>query len=153
MRNLAILFSVLAVAACNHIHMKPGTLDKNHVFFVDQGGGQMRLATKTQMEKRNYKLTVGHKKSSVSTTYITAEGNESKISDSSIGKARYIVFISESATKFRPIWCSLNGFWWLQFNMSIADNATGEELLHWTGRGCANSTVRKLNKILDELEQ
>ena len=37
--------------------------------------------------------------------------------------------------------------------MSIADNATGEELLHWTGRGCANSTVRKLNKILDELEQ
>ena len=37
--------------------------------------------------------------------------------------------------------------------MSIADNVTGQELLGWSGRGCANSSVRKLNKILDKMEQ
>lgn len=152
-RNLMLLMMVGILGACNHVHMKPGTLDKNEVFYVDSGGNLMQLGAKQLMEKRGYYLTVGHKKSSVSSTYITAEGTDSKISESEIGKAKYIVFISESVNKFRPIWCSLNGFWWLRFNISIADNTTGEEVLHWTGRGCANSSLRKLDKILDRLEK
>lgn len=151
--RLALLLPVLFLTACNHVHMKPGTLDKNEVFYVDSGGNLMQLGAKQLMEKRGYNLTVGHVKSSVSTTYITAEGTDSKISESAVGKAKYIVFISESVNKFRPVWCSLNGFWWLRFNVSIADNTTGEELLHWTGRGCANSTLRKLDRILDKLEK
>ena len=152
-RNLMLLMMVGILGACNHVHMKPGTLDKNEVFYVDSGGNLMQLGTKQLMADRGYNITVGHKKSSVSSTYITAEGTDSKISESEIGKAKYIVFISESVNKFRPIWCSLNGFWWLRFNISIADNTTGEEVLHWTGRGCANSSLRKLDKILDRLEK
>ena len=152
-RNLMLLMIVGILGACNHVHMKPRTLDKNEVFYVDSGGNLMQLGTKQLMAERGYNITVGHKKSSVSSTYITAEGTDSKISESEIGKAKYIVFISESVNKFRPIWCSLNGFWWLRFNISIADNTTGEEVLHWTGRGCANSSLRKLDKILDILEK
>lgn len=112
----------------------------------------MQLGTKEHMEERGYKLTVGHKRASMKTTYITSESVDSIISNADIGKARYIVDISETTNKFRPFWCSLNGFWWTRFNMSIADNVTGQELLHWTGRGCVNSSVRKLDKILDKLE-
>ena len=152
-RNVFIGIMLVGLTACNHVHMKPGTLDKNDVFYVDSGGGLMQLGTKQLMAERGYNLTVGHKRASVSSTYITAEGADSRISASEVGKAKYIVFVSESASKFRPIWCSLNGFWWLRFNISIADNATGQELLHWTGRGCANSSVRKLDRILDKLEK
>ena len=152
-RNLMLFMMIGMLGACNHVHMKPGTLDKDEVFYVDSGGNLMQLGVKQLMTERGYNLTVGHKKASVSSTYITAEGTDSKISESEIGKAKYIVFISESVNKFRPIWCSLNGFWWLRFNISIADNSTGEELLHWTGRGCANSSLRKLDKILDNLEK
>ena len=151
--KLVIALSFLGLTACNHVHMKPSTLDKNDVFYVDSGGGLMQLATKQRLEERGYNLTVGRKRASVSSTYITAEGAESKTYSSEIGKVKYILQISESATKFRPIWCSLNGFWWLRFNISIADNVTGQELLHWSGRGCANSSLRKLDRILDKLEK
>lgn len=151
--KLLIGLVLLGLTACNHVHMKPGTLDKNDVFYVDSGGGLMQLGTKQLMEERGYNLTVGHKRASVSSTYITAESADSRISASEVGKAKYIVFVSESVSKFRPIWCSLNGFWWLRFNVSIADNATGQELLHWTGRGCANSSLRRLDRILDKLEK
>ena len=45
-----------------------------------------------------------------------------------------------------------NGFWWWNFNLSITNKNTGTEILSWRGRGCANSSLRKLNDILDELE-
>lgn len=151
-RNSLLLISALVLSGCNHVNLKPGTLDKNEVFYVDSGGNLMQIHTKQIMERRGYNLTVGHKRSSVKTTYISAEGTNSTISESEIGRAKYIVFMSESVNKFRPIWCSLNGFWWLRFNMSISDNETGKEILHWTGRGCANSTMRKFDKILDQLE-
>ena len=153
-RNFIILIAALpALCACNSVYMKPDSLDTTQVFYVDQGGSQMQLNAKSLMKERGYKLTVGHKRTSVKSTYISAEGAESIISESEINKARYIVFISENVSKFRPIWCSLNGFWWLRFNISIADNITGQELLHWTGRGCTNSSLRKLSKILDEMEK
>lgn len=152
-RIALICMCVLSLIGCNHIYVKPNTLDPKEIFYVDSGGSQMQLGAKELMEKRGYNLTVGHKRASVSTTYITAEGAESKISEAAIGKARYIVYIAESVNKFRPVWCSLNGFWWLRFNISIADNETGQELLHWSGRGCANSSLRLLDKVLDELEK
>ena len=148
----AFLLSAISLSACNSVYMKPNTLDASQVFYVDSGGYLMQLGTKEHMEERGYKLTVGHKRASMKTTYITSESVDSIISNADIGKARYIVDISETTNKFRPFWCSLNGFWWTRFNMSIADNVTGQELLHWTGRGCVNSSVRKLDKILDKLE-
>lgn len=143
---------LLSVSACNSVYLQPNSLDKNEVFYVDSGGELMRLKTKEHMSTHGYNLTIGHVRSSVSTTYITAEGTESIISSADITKARYIVFIQEAQNKFRPIWCSLNGFWWSKFNISIADNTTGKELLHWTGRGCVDSSIRKLEQILDKME-
>ena len=154
MRKISVLLIVaLGLSACNSVYVKPNTLDATQVFYVDRGGAQLKHAIKEQLEQRGYNVTVGHKRSSISTTYITAESNESVIDASDVGRARYIIQISESAPILRPFWCSLNGFWWWRFNMSIADNVTGQELLGWSGRGCANSSVRKLNKILDKMEQ
>ncbi len=155
MHKIVLLMTgvMLTQTGCNSVYLKPNTLDTNEVLFVDSGGSLMHLGTKEHMEQRGYKLTVGHKRATISTTYITAEGKESKISETSVGKARYIVGISESSSKFRPIWCSFNGFWWLNFNLSVVDNMTGQELLHWTGRGCVNSSMRMLDRILDDLEK
>lgn len=154
MRNIYLsILIIFTLAACNSVYMKPNTMDENEVFYFDQGGNQIRLAAKEQMEKRGYNVTVGHKKSSAGTTYITPEGEGSVISMSDVGRARYIVYVTETSPKFRPIWCALNGFWWWRFNISIADNVTGQEILNWAGRGCANSSVRMLNRILDKLEK
>lgn len=141
------------LVACNSVYIKPNTMDVSEVFYFDQGGSQIRLGAKEQMEKRGYNVTVGHKKSSVGSTYITPEGEGSVISMSDVGRARYIVYVTESAPKFRPVWCALNGFWWWKFNVSIADNVTGQEIMNWAGRGCANSSLRMLNRILDKLEK
>ena len=148
----AILSCVL-LAGCNSVYIKPNTMDVKEAFYFDQGGNQIRFAAKQEMESRGYNVTIGHKRNSVSTTYLTAEGDASVISTSDFGRARYIVYITEKTPKFRPVWCALNGFWWWNFNVSIADNVTGQELLNWTGRGCANSSVRMLNMILDKLEK
>lgn len=67
--------------------------------------------------------------------------------------AQYVMRISENSERFRPIWCAFNGFWWWRFYVSIVEQQTGDEILTWTGRGCANSTLRKMNRILDELEK
>ena len=143
---------LLSVSACNSIYVKPNSLDKNEIVYADAGGDLMRLKTKEIMEDMGYKLTIGHHKATISTTYITAEGDESVLAATDLSKARYIVFMKEKNPKFRPVWCSLNGFWWSKFNLSISDNETGQELLHWTGRGCVNSSVRKLKKILNQME-
>ena len=69
--------------------MKPDTLDASQVFYVDSGGHLMQLGTKEHMEERGYKLTVGHKRASMKTTYIKSENVDSIISNADIG-----IFIS-----------------------------------------------------------
>ncbi len=150
---LKLIPILIPLTACNSVYLKPNTMDTSQVFYFDQGGSQIRLGAKELMEKRGYNITIGHKRSSAGTSYITPEGEASIISSSDIGRARYIVYITESAPKFRPVWCALNGFWWWKFNVSIADNVTGQEILNWAGRGCANSSIRMLNRILDKLEK
>lgn len=150
------LFSLLLITnltACNYIHMETNSLDKSDVFYVDSGGNLMQFGTKQILQERGYKTTTGHKRTNISNAYISQDGTKTKISHSEIGTARYILSTSETAEKFRPIWCSLNGFWWSRFNISITDNTTGHEILHWTGRGCINSSIRLFEKILDNMEQ
>ena len=69
------------------------------------------------------------------------------------GNTKYIVRVSEKKELFMPWWCMFNGIWWWRFSVSITDQKTGEEILSWRGRGCQNSSLRKLNDILDKLEQ
>lgn len=152
MRNVLPLFCVLGLlSACNSVYMKPNTLDVNQVFYADRGGYSMRRSIKETMESRGYKVVVG--KAKTTKEWTDADG-DSEIDTTSIpNNTKYIIKAKERRETFRPVWCVFNGFWWWNFNVSIADQGTGEELLTWRGRGCANSSVRLLNQILDDMEK
>lgn len=152
MRNfLFLVCGLVALGGCNSVYVKPNTLDVNQVFYADRGGYSMRRSIKESMESRGYKVVVGKATSNENMN----DGASSIDVDKNIvpNNARYIVKVSERSETFRPVWCALNGFWWWNFNISIADQETGDELLTWRGRGCANSSVRLLNRILDDMEK
>lgn len=143
--NFVIL--VLSLSACNSVYVKPNTLDANEVFYVDRGGYSMKRSIKEVMESRGYDIVVGYSKFS--------DGASSTDIEEIVmpSKAKYIVQVSERTEILRPIWCAFNGFWWWNFNVSIASQDAGKEILSWRGRGCANSSVRMLNRILDDMEK
>ena len=148
--RLALLLPVLFLTACNHVHMKPGTLDKSQDMYTTRGGYNMRMATKEYLEQRGYNIKIGK----IENTNNVIETDLVDFERFSVpADAQYMLRVSERKEKFRPIWCALNGFWWWNFNVSIVDQQSGKEILNWTGRGCANSTLRKLDRILDKLEK
>lgn len=151
-RNLIILAVVAGtLGACNSVYMKPNSLERNSVVYADRGGHLMLHNIKRQMENRGFDIVVGKAKSAED----IGDGSSSIKIDKSVvpNNVQYIVKVSESEEKFRPIWCALNGFWWWNFSVSIADQHNGQEILSWRGRGCANSSLRKLNAILDKMEK
>jgi hypothetical protein len=152
--KLYILFLPLALAACNYMHVKPGTMERDEVVYASRGGYSMRRAIKEAMEERGYNVVVGKAKSSRT---LTGDGDELDNIDFDTtaipANAKYIVQVRERRERFFPIWCFFNGYWWWNFNVSIADQKTGDELLSWSGRGCANSSLRKLDNVLDKLEK
>ena len=152
MRTFIKLFLFpIVLTGCNSIHMHPNTLDTTQVMYADRGGYSMKRTIKEIMEERGYNVVVGIAKSSENVTDNTSSID---IDKSAIPQnVRYIIKTKERLEYVRPIWCSLNGFWWWNFNVSIADQKTGAEILTWRGRGCMDSSVRKLNAILDKLEQ
>lgn len=139
------------LTGCNSMYVKPGTLDKNQIVFADRGGFTMRKSIKEKMEERGYRVVVGKSTNSKSvesfTDYDTVNLDSINTMD-----ARYVVKVSERRELFFPVWCVFNGFWWWNFNVSIADQRNGEEILSWRGRGCANSSLRKLDNVLKQLE-
>ena len=119
--------------------------------YADRGGYAMERSIKEALENRGYNVNVGKLRA------LHKRGGDDigfSITSSELPfDIRYIVRVDERREKFNPFWCPFNGFWWWNFNVSIADQKTGSEILSWRGRGCANSSVRKLNSILDELEK
>lgn len=151
MNKIVLVFaSATILTACNSIVLKPGTLTPGETVYADRGGFTMRRTVKTELEKRGYKIVVGK----VRNTRQFVEGNEYYELESNEvpTDTKYYVKVSERSEKFRPIWCAFNGIWWWNFNISIADQQTGEELLSWRGRGCADSSVRLLRRTLNKLE-
>lgn len=147
MKKLFILFALISLTACNSIYIKPGaTLDKNQTFFADRGGYAMQRSIKEKMEERGYHVVVDKTNHSVNNENINLNSSDTM-------NARYVVKVSERREFFGWFWCPFNGFWWWNFNVSIANQKTGEELMSWRGRGCANSSLRKLDNVLDELEE
>lgn len=140
----------LALVGCNSVYVKPNTIDTSQTFYAARGGYSMARSIKEQMESRGYNVVVGKAKSSRNLA-----GDENIDIDSSRipDNVRYIVKVNERSEKFNPFWCPFNGFWWWNFNVSIADQETGKEFMTWRGRGCANSSLRKLDNILDTLEK
>ena len=146
MRFIVCILLGLCLTGCNSIYLKPGTLDKNSVIYTPRGGYSMQRSIKQVMDERGYKTHVGKLKSegifgSNDTEVFVLPNN-----------ARYSVQVKEREEILRPIWCMFNGFWWWNFSISITDKRTGTEILSWRGRGCQNSSLRKLNDALDELE-
>lgn len=151
MRKLMLFSMLLAgLTACNSVYVKPNTLDTDATFYAYRGGYTMRRAIKQEMENRNYKVIVGKAKSidNAEDGVVGVDLDRNTIPRNT----KYVVKVSEYDESFYPIWCMFNGFWWWHFNVSIADQESGQEILAWRGRGCANSSVRMLNRILDEME-
>ena len=126
--------------------MEPGA-----TVYAQRGGYTMRRSIKEALESRGYTVMIGKLKNS---TYLEGENFHGDIERNEIPRnVRYVVKVAERREKFNPFWCPFNGFWWWNFNVSIADQKTGDEIMTWRGRGCANSSIRKLNDILDKLEK
>ena len=146
-----LILPILLLAACNSVYVKPDSLDKSAVIYTQRGGYTMKRSIKEALEERGYTVVVGKMKSG---TYMDGEEMETDIERNDVpAGVRYVVKTSERRERFNPFWCPFNGFWWWNFNVSIADQKTGEEIMTWRGRGCAHSSIEKLNKILDELEK
>ena len=147
MKRLFVLFAVLSLAACNSVYVKRNSLDASQVFYADRGGYGMKRSIKEKMRERGYTVVVG--------TNAKSHDVDGDIElDSAIipENTRYRVKVSERSETFNPFWCPFNGFWWWNFNVSIADQKTGEEIMTWRGRACQDSALRMLDDILDEME-
>ncbi|MDR3208269.1 MAG: hypothetical protein LBT45_00280 [Rickettsiales bacterium] len=143
-KALAVFF---LLAGCNAVSIKPHSLDKTKLFYADRGGYTMKFAIKEELEARGYKIIVGKSNGTV------ASGDSISLTSENLMNARYVVKVDEKEPTFSPVLCIFNGFWWWRFNVSIADQKTGEELLAWTGRGCVNGSLRRLRRFMDRLEK
>lgn len=145
MRNLIFILFGLILASCNSVYVKPHTLDTNAMIYAPRGGYSMQRSIKETMEKRGYDVSTGK-------LIRVSEISGGEVYAIPTG-AKYAVNVKERTEILRPIWCAFNGFWWWSFNVSIIDRTNNNEILSWRGRGCANSSLRKLNDIFDKLEK
>lgn len=121
-------------------------MEPNTVVYAKHGGYSLKRTVKENLERRGYDVRTGKLRK------VYGGDDEDKESLLLPGNVKYIVRVNEQTELFRPIWCMFNGFWWWRFSLSITDQKDGKEILSWRGRGCQNSTMRKLDEILDKLE-
>ena len=146
-----LILPILLLAACNSVYVKPNTMEPGSKVYSERGGFSMERSIKETLEKRGYDVNVGKMRSSYNRN--TDDGTLNVKSSEVPADVKYVIEVEERRELFIPFWCPFNGFWWWNFNVSIADQQTGEEIMTWRGRGCANSSIRKLNAIMDELEK
>jgi len=148
--SIFVTLAAISVCGCNSISVKPGTMTPGETVYADRGGFTMARSIKTELERRGYRVVVGSAK-----TATARRETETGMTPDSVKiptSVRYYVSVSERREFIRPIWCVFNGMWWWNFNVSISDQNTGEELMTWRGRGCADSSMRLLRKNLNKLE-
>ena len=144
MRKIVFVLLCFILCGCNSVYLKPHTLDTNALIYTPRAGYSMARSIKQTMDERGYDVSVGKL---IRVSEVT--GGEAYTIPTN---AKYAVNVKERTEILRPIWCVFNGFWWWNFNVSIIDRTNNEEILSWRGRGCANSSIDKLNKIFYELE-
>ena len=149
MKNKCVLILLgVVLCGCNHVHVVPDSLPRGAKVYAERGGYSMRRLIKEHLTERGYVVSVGR-----------ASGNKNVAEDVDLdtyivpNDVQYVVTVKERQEVLRPLWCAFNGFWMWRFNVSIANQKTGEELLSWFGYGCANSSERMLEKLLDTLEK
>ncbi|MCR5194477.1 MAG: hypothetical protein K6B71_03060 [Alphaproteobacteria bacterium] len=145
MKRLFVLLFVLLLSACNSVYIN-GTMQPNSVVHAKPGGYGIKRSIKEQLEKRGYDVRIGKLKKAYAGDLSERETLELP------GNIKYVIRVDESKEYFMP-WCIFNGFWWWRFSLSVTDQKDGREILSWRGRGCQNSSLRKLNDILNELER
>ncbi len=146
MRNIWTGILCLLLSACNSVYLQPHSLDTDALIYTPRGGFTIQRSIKQVMDERGYKTHNGVLRK-------VHESNDSDRETYEISRGvRYSIRINERKEILRPIWCIFNGFWWWNFEVSISDRKLGKEIMSWRGRGCQNSSLRKLNNILDELE-
>ena len=93
----------------------------------------MRRSIKERLEDRGYRVVVGKAKFNRVLDVDNENWESADIDASDTMNARYIVKVSERRERFAWYWCPLNGFWWWNFNISIADqkNWSGINDLAW----------------------
>ncbi|MBQ0013491.1 MAG: hypothetical protein KBS86_02915 [Proteobacteria bacterium] len=157
MNKTIVFLPLVALTACNTVAIKPHSLNTNEKIYVDTNGETMRYYLKEELTKRGYNVTVG-KKTSVQTTTTNIQGDkDGRVSTVELDGARYVATINEYDVgdymrilgRF-PV-CVFNGWKWVDFNVSIADNQTGEEILYWSGMGCKGTVKSDLSQVLDQL--
>ena len=146
--RIYLVLLVGLMCGCNHVHVVPDSLPRGAKVYAERGGYSMRRLIKEHLTERGYVVSVGR-----------ASGNKNVAEDVDLdtyivpNDVQYVVTVKERQEVLRPLWCVFNGFWMWRFNVSIANQKTGEELLSWFGYGCANSSERMLEKLLDTLEK
>ncbi len=146
MKFAYVALPLVLLTACNYITMKPGSLDKDKLIYVDRTTNLISHAIKESLEENGYRLTSGFKRARVDHTYMNPSA---KATDKTPG---YFLGISVHSSRTWPIWCFFNGFNHWDFDMHVVDNETGQEIFAWSGYGCQNSTLRKLEREFDKLE-
>ena len=146
-KHICVMGMMLGLVACNSITYIPESMDTKQTVFAVRGGYGMQRSIKEVLRAHGYDVVVGKA--------LELGGDESfDYEKFELPRdVKYAVRVSERREWFNPFWCPLNGFWWWNFNVSIAEQDTGRELMTWRGRGCANSSVRKMDKILSEMER
>jgi len=144
------IFIEIFLAGCNSITLKPGTMMPGETVFTSRGGYAMQRSIKNELERRGYNIIVGKALDTREWSEDNTQYDEEHVHIPD--NAKYYVKVRERTEYLRPIWCALNGFWWWNFNVSVADQETGHELMTWRGRGCADSSMRLLRRTLDKLE-
>lgn len=156
MRKLIMYGILLAITitGCNSVYISPNSqINKNTKIYVPRGGYTMARSIKQELEQRGHTVYVGKLFKEITTDDITSDDGGNNLEKVLVpNSVKYVVKVKERKEKFRPIWCVANGFWWWNFNVSITEQSTGHELMTWRGRGCANSSMRKLRAILNYME-
>ena len=139
--------AALCLGACNSVYIKPNVaMEPGARVHAIAGGYGMRRSIKERMEARGYDITVGKNRQ------ISGDENYQSEKYELDPSVKYVVKVDERQESYLPWWCLFNGIWWWNFNVSIAEQRSGTELMTWRGRGCAHSSLRKLDRILDQLE-
>ena len=145
MRKNLLVSLLMCLSACNSVYMKPHSMEPGAVIHAKPVGYGIKRSVKQELEKRGYDVRIGKLKRAYADDISERETLELP------GNVKYVVRVSEDSELFMP-WCIFNGFWWWRFSLSITNQKDGHEILSWRGRGCQNSSLRKLNEILDEME-
>ncbi len=143
--TVIIMATTLALGGCNSVYVKPNTMEPGGKVHSIAGGYSMKRSIKERLEKRGYTITVGKNRKLSAGSEIDWERYD--LPDD----VQYVASVTERREWINPL-CVLNGLWWWNFNVSIADQKTGEELMTWRGRGCADSSMRLLRRTLNQLE-